>query len=113
MADKKTALIPIANGAEDIETVSVIDILTRAGIEVTVASLTENKLIKCANGTQIECNVLFKDIESKQYDVIACPGGMGNAEATAKHDALIKKLKEQKASKRIYAAVCATPALAF
>lgn len=51
MAEKKTALIPIANGAEDIETVSVIDILARAGIEVTVASLTETKLVKCANGT--------------------------------------------------------------
>ena len=48
--EKKTALIPIADGTEDIETVSVIDILTRGGIEVTIASLTEAKLVKCANG---------------------------------------------------------------
>ena len=94
MAEKKTVLIPIADGVEDIETISVMDILTYAGMQVTIASLTENKLVKCANGTKIECNVLFKDIESKLFDVIICPGGMGNAEATAKHDALIKKLKE-------------------
>ena len=65
MAEKKTVLIPIADGVEDIETISVMDILTYAGMQVTIASLTENKLVKCANGTKIECNVLFKDIESR------------------------------------------------
>lgn len=51
MVDKKTALIPIADGAEDIETVNVVDILTRGGVEVTIASLTETKLVKLANGS--------------------------------------------------------------
>ena len=94
MAEKKTALIPIADGTEDIETITVVDILSRGGIIVTIASLTENKIIKCANGTNIECNAFFKEIESKNFDAIICPGGMGNAEATNKHEGLIKKLKE-------------------
>eukprot|EP00828_Plagiopyla_frontata_P017331 TRINITY_DN224_c0_g3_i2.p1 TRINITY_DN224_c0_g3~~TRINITY_DN224_c0_g3_i2.p1 ORF type:complete len:193 (-),score=34.75 TRINITY_DN224_c0_g3_i2:92-670(-) len=98
---------------QDIETVSVIDILTRGGIEVTIASLTEAKLVKCANGCQIQCQYFFKEIEAKDFDIIICPGGMGNAEATSKHECLIKKLKQQKDNKKYYAAICATPALAF
>ena len=108
-----TALIPIADGSEDIETVTLIDVLRRADIEVTVASVTGKPGIVAARGTRIEADALIDDLVDTPYDLIVLPGGMPGADALGSNEKLIAKLKHQKASRRFYGAICAAPAVAL
>ena len=108
----KTVLVPIADGSEEIEAVTIIDVLRRAGAEVVAASV-ENQQITASRGVKISADTLIKDCTGRRFDLIALPGGMPGAENLSKCDELIAMLKEQKKSGRLYAAICASPAVVF
>lgn len=107
------ALIPVADGVEDIETVTLIDILRRAQMDVTVASIEHDLTVTCARGTRIIADESFKDAARSDYTLIALPGGAQGAAALSKNKQLIAKLKDQRSNRRWYAAICASPALVF
>lgn len=106
---KTTALIPVANGSEDIEAVTLIDVLQRAGIAVTVASVEGSREVTCANGTRLVAEVLHADVAGRQFDLIALPGGMPGAERLRDTPALISQLQAQDARGALLAAICASP----
>lgn len=108
-----TALIPIADGSEDIETVTLIDVLRRAGVDVTVASVTGQPQILASRQTRIEADALIEDVMGEDFDLIALPGGMPGAQALADSGRLIEKLCEQRDGGRLYGAICAAPAIAL
>ena len=76
MALQPTVLVPIAESSEEIEAVCVIDVLVRAGVKVTVASVTGQKLVTMSRGVRIEADCLLEDCQGQQFDMIALPGGM-------------------------------------
>ncbi|MQX53136.1 DJ-1 family glyoxalase III [Alcanivorax sediminis] len=108
-----TALIPVADGSEDIETVTLIDVLRRAEVDVTVASVTGKPGIVAARGTRIEADALIEDLVDKAFDLIVLPGGMPGAETLGANDTLIRMLKQQQSAGKLYGAICAAPALAL
>lgn len=108
----KKVLVPIANGTEEIEASVMIDVLRRAKADVTVASVTGLQ-ITASRGMKITADVPIKDCKGKTYDLIALPGGMPGAEHLRDCTLLIDMLKQQKAAGRLYAAICATPAVAL
>ena len=65
-------LIPISNGVEDIETVTLIDVLRRAEIKVTVSSVQE-MTITAARGTVITADSLIEDIKISNLTLLHCP----------------------------------------
>jgi 4-methyl-5(b-hydroxyethyl)-thiazole monophosphate biosynthesis len=109
----KTALIPIAEGSEEIELVTIVDVLRRAGVEVTVASANSGeKLQICASrGTHIVADAMLDDCANKHYDLIAVPGGLPGSEHLAKHAVLDVLLRDQAAQEKLFAGICAAPAL--
>lgn len=108
----KKVLVPIADGSEEIEAVCIIDTLRRAEADVTVASV--GKLdVTASRRVRIVADALITDCVNETYDCIALPGGMPGAEHLRDSEPLIAKLKEQKASGRLYAAICASPAIAL
>ena len=107
MAD---VLIPIADGSEELEAVSIIDILRRARISVTVASVNGLQ-ITASRGTKIVADKFIDDCLTVQYDLIALPGGMPGAEHLRDSKALAILLKRQWQEGRLYAAICAAPAI--
>jgi len=109
----KTALIPIADGSEEIEVVCLIDVLRRAEVVVTVASVMDAREITASRGTTIVADALISDCSGQQYDLIALPGGMPGAEHLRDCEPLIEMLGEQRDAGRLYGAVCASPALAL
>uniref|UniRef100_A0A0G4IED0 DJ-1/PfpI domain-containing protein n=1 Tax=Chromera velia CCMP2878 TaxID=1169474 RepID=A0A0G4IED0_9ALVE len=111
----KKVLVPIADGTEEIEAVCIIDTLRRAGAEVTVASVMEGrKQVKASRGVGLVADALISEcVEGHTWDLIACPGGMPGAEHLRDCAPLVDLLKKQKAEGRIYAAVCASPAVVF
>jgi 4-methyl-5(b-hydroxyethyl)-thiazole monophosphate biosynthesis len=109
----KTALVPIADGSEEIEAVCIIDTLRRADVEVTVASVTGERQITASRKTKITADALIEDCVAETYDLIALPGGMPGAEHLRDSDALFDLVKAQRDAGRLYAAICASPAVAF
>ncbi|XP_026194240.1 protein DJ-1 homolog B [Cyclospora cayetanensis] len=108
----KTALVALANGAEDIEFITPVDVLRRAGFKVVVASVGNHMAVKTAQGVHIEGEVLLKDIpESKHFDVIVIPGGSKGAENCRDCPHLTQLLKAQHAAGRWIASICASPAV--
>ncbi len=108
----KQVLVPIADGMEEIEAMCIIDTLRRAGLEVTVASVGALQ-VKASRGVKIVADALITDCASETYDGIALPGGMPGAEHLRDSAPLIAMLKAQKSAGRLYAAICASPAVVF
>jgi 4-methyl-5(b-hydroxyethyl)-thiazole monophosphate biosynthesis len=105
-------LVPIANGTEEIEAVCIVDTLRRAGAEVTVASVGDLK-VTASRGVKLVADAKISDCVSQTYNCIALPGGMPGAEHLRDSPELIGMLKKQKQAGRLYAAICASPAVAL
>jgi protein deglycase len=108
----KKVLVPLADGSEEIEVVSIIDILRRAGVEVTAASV-DGPEITASRGVKIVADRLIGQCTEETYDLIALPGGMPGAEHLRDSDVLVEMLKRQREKGRFYAAICASPAVVF
>ena len=107
------ALIPIADGSEEIESVTVIDILRRAGVDVTVAVIgpKDNDQITAARGTKVVGDCGITDCTKETWDAIVIPGGIEGASAIANCKIFHKILVEHASSKKLIGAICAAPAL--
>ncbi len=103
-----TALVPIADGTEELEAVTIIDVLRRAGVAVTVASVNGPR-VTCSHGVALAADCRISDCAGKAFHAIALPGGMPGAEHLRDCAALTTLLKEQAAAGRIVAAICASP----
>ena len=106
----KKVLVPIADGMEEIEAVCIIDVLRRAGAFVTVASVDKLQVI-AAQGVKLVADKLISDCTESVYDLIALPGGMPGAERLRDSKELELMLKRQQREGRLYAAICASPAV--
>ena len=106
----KRVLVPIADGTEEIEAVCIIDTLRRAGAEVTVASVDKLQ-VTASRGVKLVADARIADCTNQTYDCIALPGGMPGAEHLRDCAPLIDLLQKQKQAGRLYAAICASPAV--
>ena len=104
----KRALIPIADGTEELEAVTLIDLLRRAGVEVTVASLT-GVAATCSRGVILVPDCSLDTALEKSYDAVILPGGLPGADYLAADERLQGLLRTMHAEKRIIGAICAGP----
>lgn len=102
-------LVPLAKGFEEIEAVTIIDILRRAEIEVLVASLHDNFLVKGANGIAVEANYHVENIKAEDIEMIVLPGGWEGTHALADDENVQNLLKEMDAKDKNIGAICAAP----
>jgi protein deglycase len=101
-------IIPISNGFEEIETISIIDVCRRANIEVTIAAV-ENLQTIGAHNVKIEADCKIEDINSDKFDMIVLPGGLPNAFTLADNEKVQSLLKEFKEKDKNIGAICAAP----
>ena len=106
----KKVLVPIADGVEEIEAVSIIDVLRRAGAEVTVASVQKLQ-VTASRGVKLAADKPISQCTGETYDLIALPGGMPGAEHLRDCQELEVMLKKQDQENRLIAAICASPAV--
>ena len=101
-------LVPLAPGFEDLEAVTIVDLLRRAGIEVVTAGLAPG-LVQGARGTRMQPDATLDAVLDQAFDMIALPGGMPGAE-NLKRDARVQALlKKMAAAGKYTAAICAAP----
>jgi len=103
-----SVLVPLAPGFEDLEAVTIVDLLRRAGIEVVTAGL-QSGLVTGARGMRMQPDALLDDVLERDFDMIAMPDSMPGAE-NLKNDARILTLLKRLAGAGKYtAAICAAP----
>jgi len=103
-----TVLVPLADGCEEIEAVTIIDLLRRAGIDVVVAGLKAG-IVTASRGVQLMPDVTLDVALQHEYDMVVLPGGMPGA-ANLKGDVrMIALLKKMAAAGQYTAAICAAP----
>ena len=103
----KVAVI-LADGFEEIEAISVIDILRRADIDVVSTGLTK-KIVKGTHGVEIKADAILVDINANEFSMIVLPGGLPGAEHLANSKELGEKLREFDKKGLKIAAICAAP----
>ena len=102
-------LVPLAKGFEEIEAVSIIDILRRAEIEVVVAALGDEMLVVGANGITVQADTQVATLNANELDMVVLPGGWGGTYALADDANVQKLLKEMDAQNKNIGAICAAP----
>ena len=106
----KDVLVPISDGCEEIEAACIIDVLRRADADVTVASVG-NLQVTASRGMKLVADRLISECVNESYDLIALPGGMPGAERLRDSKELTEMLERQHKDGKLYAAICASPAI--
>lgn len=109
----KKVLVPIAPGTEEMEAITIIDIMMRAGFDVTVASADFDGALtmKASRGVTLTADCKLVDIADDEFDVIALPGGVGGSEVFRDSTLLVEMVRQHKYDGKLLAAICAAPAL--
>jgi len=103
-----TILIPLATGFEEIEAVTLIDILRRAQIKVITASLNDLE-VTGANNITIKADRYMQTMASDEIDMILLPGGWGGTNVLAEDNCVQDLIQEMKKNDKIIGAICAAP----
>ena len=100
-------LVPLVEGFEDIEAVTIVDVLRRGGVEVVTASVAGTPFVKSSHGIQMSADATFAQAAEETYDAIVLPGGPGTG--NLKVPAVLERLRRQKEAGRLICAICAAP----
>ena len=103
-----SVLMPLANGFEEIEAVTLIDVMRRGGIEVVTASLDDRE-VHGANGITIVANNKIANVRAEDFDMILLAGGHNNAVALKESPRVQELLKAFDAAGKNVGAICAAP----
>lgn len=106
----KTALVLFAEGSEELETVTVVNILRRGGVQVSLAGLKEGAL-RGSRGITLQPDTTLDAVRDSEFDMVVLPGGQpGTNHLTA--DARVEKLVQRMMTQEKYVtAICAAPSV--
>lgn len=101
-------LVPLAMGFEEIEAMTIIDILRRAEVEVVIAGLGKKQVIG-AHDVKVQTDMHIEDVNSSDFDMIVLPGGLPGATNLQKDKTVQRLLKEFDKQNKSIGAICAAP----
>lgn len=101
--------VHLAEGVEEIEAVTIVDVLRRGGIEVKTVSISSDKLVTGAHDIVIAADMVYEEADYSSCDMIVLPGGMPGTKHLEEHQGLAEKIKQFVQENRYVAAICAAP----
>lgn len=101
----------LADGFEEIEGLTVVNILRRAGMEAKMISIMERKEICGSHKISVQADALFEDVDFAQLDGVVLPGGMPGTLNLGAHAGVNEIIKSFAREGRLVAAVCAAPSV--
>ena len=101
-------LVPLAQGCEELEAVTITDLLTRAEFEVVTAGLDDQPVI-ASRGMVLMPSTTMQAVMSEAFDMMVLPGGLPGANHLRDNRLVQQKLKEMAAEDKYIAAICAAP----
>lgn len=99
----------LADGFEEIEALTVVDLLRRAQIYVDTISIMEDYTVHGAHGINIQTEDLFEEVNFVESDMIVLPGGMPGTTNLNAHEGVRRVVKDFAAEGKPIAAICAAP----
>lgn len=106
---RKTVLVVLADGFEEIEAITPIDVLRRAGLEVIVAGVGKRE-VPGAHGVTIETDIILEQYQGAP-DAVVLPGGMPGAANLQKSQAVNDVIRKVAKAGKLIGAICASPAV--
>ena len=106
----RTAIF-FATGYEEIEALTVVDILRRAGEEITMVSVTDERSVKSSHGVEVTMDKVLSEVNFDETDVIVLPGGMPGTKNLEACAALMEQVDAFVQAGKTVAAVCAAPSI--
>lgn len=101
-------LVPLAQGCEELEAITITDLLVRAGIEVITAGL-DGQTVKASRGMTLVPDTDLDTALQQDYDMIVLPGGLPGADHLNNDPRIQQCIKTMAASGKTIAAICAAP----
>lgn len=103
-----SVLVPLAQGCEELEAVTIIDLLVRAGVEVVTAGL-EPGAVTASRGVVLMPQTTLDEALGREYDMVVLPGGMPGAANLDKDARIHQLLRKMAEGNKFTAAICAAP----
>ena len=103
------AFVFLANGFEEVEAITPIDLLRRADIDVTTVSISENKEVIGAHNVSFIADVLINEADFSDIDLLLLPGGMPGTTNLNACEELKRLIKKHVLESKLIAAICAAP----
>lgn len=105
------ALIFLAPGYEEVEMLTVVDLLRRSHISIDMVSITDSLEVTSSHNVTIKADKLFRDADFDEADMIILPGGIPGTPNLLAYQPLTDKIKEFASQKKWLSAVCAAPTI--
>ncbi|ERH65218.1 oxidative-stress-resistance chaperone [Pantoea dispersa EGD-AAK13] len=111
MSANASVLVCLAHGSEETEAVTTIDLLVRAGLKVTTASVESDgtREIVCSRGVRLLADAPLVEVADNDFAAIVLPGGLKGAETFRDSPLLVETVRQGHLSGKIVAAICAAP----
>jgi len=108
---EKKILVPLAEGFEMVEALSVVDVFRRAGANVDIASVEDSLQVISSHQVPVIADKLISSCIDENYDLIVLPGGIPGVDNLRQSDILKDLLQKQNNEEKLYGAICAAPAV--
>lgn len=108
MSMKKIGMM-VAAGYEEVEMLTVVDLLRRAGMTCDIISVTRKKELTSSHNVTVLADLLFEEADFDSYDALVIPGGMPGTNNLAAHEGVCEQLKGANAAGKLIGAICAAP----
>lgn len=105
------AYIFLANGFEEIEALTVVDLLRRAGIEAPTVSIQDGKMVTGSHGIKVEADFLFSEVKGTMADILVLPGGMPGTTNLLAYEPLMEMVLGLYSAGSYISAICAAPSI--
>ena len=99
----------LAEGFEEVEALTVVDMMRRAGMEIRTVSITDEKVVSGAHGIPVSADMLLKEVDFGTAEWLILPGGMPGSKNLGGCARLVDALKVHAAAEKPLAAICAAP----
>lgn len=107
----KRVAVLLADGFEEIEGLTVVDILRRASIYVDTVSITEDYMVHGAHGINVQTEDLFDEVDFTEFDMVVLPGGMPGTTNLNEHAGVKRVVRDFAENGKYVAAICAAPSI--
>lgn len=104
-------VVMLADGFEEIEGLTVVDICRRCGIETTMVSIMQDKQVVSSHNIPVIADVMFNDVDFSEVDMIVLPGGLKGTQNLEACEPLMEKIDEFYKTDKYVAAICAAPSI--
>ena len=101
----------LAEGFEEIEALTVVDICRRCGLQADMVSVTGAEMVQSSHGVSVQADRQFSEVDFGEYDMLVLPGGMPGTKNLEAHEGLMEQVDAFYHSGKYIAAICAAPSI--